>query len=164
MAGAGVKVKSKKRLFVRLDYCIGCRACESACRSRFKGEARIRYAPVSETVLVPLPCRHCAEPLCAAACPFEVIKKDESTGIVYQSSVHCVGCKSCIIACPFGVLDKDLLRRMAQKCSLCQDREEGPRCAASCPTGALQFLDEEEAKELLVGKRVTARLPFWRRV
>lgn len=162
MASVGVKIK--KRLVVRLDYCIGCRACEAACRSRFKGEARIRYAPVGETVLVPLPCRHCAEPLCAAACPFEVIKKDEERGIVYQSSVHCVGCKSCILACPFGVLDKDLLRRIAQKCSLCEDREGGPRCAASCPTGALQFVDEEEMKELMVGKRVLSRLPFWRRV
>ncbi len=164
MAGAGVETKNVKRLFVRLDWCIGCRSCEAACRSRFKGEARIRYAEISETVLIPLPCRHCAEPLCAAACPFEVIKKDEERGIVYQSSVHCVGCRSCILACPFGVLDKELLRRIAQKCSLCQDRDGGPRCAASCPTGALQFVTEAEIKEQQVGKRSSARMPFWRRV
>ncbi len=156
--------QSKKRLFVRLDYCIGCRSCEVACRSRFKGEARVRYAEVSETVLLPLPCRHCEEPLCAAACPFGVIKKDNDRGIVYQSSVHCVGCKSCVLACPFGVLDKDLLRRIVQKCNLCQDRPDGPRCAASCPTGALQFIEESDLKEQMVGKRVGARLPFWRRV
>lgn len=162
---ASVKAKKEqKRLFLRLDYCIGCRACEAACRSRFKGEARIRYAAVADTALLPLPCRHCEEPLCVAACPFGVIKKDEEKGIVYQSSVHCVGCKSCILACPFGVLDKALLRRMAQKCSLCQDREAGPRCAATCSTGALQFLTEDEVKEQMVGKRVGARMPFWRRV
>lgn len=163
MSSVNVK-KEPRRLFLRLDYCIGCRACEAACRSRFKGEARIRYAPITDTALLPLPCRHCEEPLCAAACPFGVIKKDEDKGIVYQSSVHCVGCSSCILACPFGVLDKKLLRRMAQKCSLCQDREGGPRCAATCSTGALQFLTEEEIKEQLVGKRMAARAPFWRRV
>lgn len=163
MASACVKV-NKKRLVLRLDYCIGCRACEAACRSRFKGAARIRFASVGETVFVPLPCRHCEEPLCAAACPFDVLKKDGERGIVYQSSVHCVGCKSCIIACPFGVLDKELLRRMAQKCNLCSDRQGGPRCAASCPTGALQFIEEEETKEIRVGKQVASRLPFWRRV
>lgn len=163
MASAGVK-QQKKRLFVRLDYCIGCRACEAACRSRFKGEARVRYAEVSETALIPLSCRHCEEPLCAAACPFQVIKKDEERGIVVKSVLHCVGCKSCILACPFGVLDKGLLRRMAQKCSLCYDREDGPRCAATCPTGALQFIEEKELPEQMVGKRVGARMPFWRRV
>jgi|UniRef100_A0A7V3PU78 Fe-S-cluster-containing dehydrogenase component len=164
MAETGLKVKSRKRLFVRLDYCIGCRSCEAACRSRFKGEARVRYADLGESALVPLPCRHCDEPLCAAACPFEVIKKDEERGIVYQSSVYCVGCRSCILACPFGVLDKEVFRRIAQKCNLCYDRSEGPRCAASCPTGALQFATEEEVKDQLVGKRTGARHPFWRRV
>ncbi|MEO0080358.1 MAG: 4Fe-4S dicluster domain-containing protein [candidate division WOR-3 bacterium] len=153
-----------KRIVLRLDYCIGCRSCEAACRSRFKGEARVRFAEVSETALVPLPCRHCEEPLCAAACPFEVIRRDAGTGIVYQSSFHCVGCRSCILACPFGVLDKELFRRMAQKCNLCSDRPEGPRCVATCPTGALQFIEESELKELRTGVRVAARSPNWRRV
>jgi len=153
-----------KRLALRLDYCIGCRSCEAACRSRFKGEARIRYAEVAETALVPMPCRHCEEPLCAAACPFDVIRRDEKTGIVFQSSFHCVGCRSCILACPFGVLDTELLRRMSQKCSLCADREAGPRCAAACPTGALQFVNESELAEKKTGSRVFSRSPFWRRV
>ncbi len=163
MASTGIK-KSQKRLFIRLDYCIGCRACEAACRSRFKGEARLCHAEINETALIPLSCRHCEEPLCVAACPFNVIQKDEERGIVVKSVLHCVGCKSCVLACPFGVLDKELLRRMAQKCSLCYDRSAGPRCAATCPTGALQFIDEQELQEQMVGKRVAARVPFWRRV
>jgi len=151
-----------KRIVLRLDYCIGCRACEAACRSRFKGEARIRYGEVNEVVLMPLACRHCEEPLCVAACPFDVIKRTEA-GVVRQSSFHCVGCRSCALACPFGAIDTSLLRSISQKCSLCMDRPEGPRCVATCPTGALQFVEEKEVTESTVGVGFTAKHSHWRR-
>lgn len=152
---------NKRRIFLDLDYCIGCRSCEAACRSAFN-EARIRYGEVTETAFLPIACRHCDEPLCAAACPFEVLKVTES-GLVLQASFHCVGCKSCILACPFGVLDKNLLNHVSQKCNLCADRNQGPRCVASCASGALKFLTEDEAKKIMVGKRFLSRSPFWRR-
>lgn len=151
----------EKRIFLDLDYCIGCRSCESACRSAFS-EARIRYGEITETVNLPLACRHCEEPLCAAACPFEVLKVTEN-GLVLQASFHCVGCKSCILACPFGVLDSYLLNHASQKCNLCADRKDGPRCVATCPSGALKFMTEQEAKKTIVGKRFLSRSPFWRR-
>ena len=153
-----------KRLVVRLDLCIGCRACEAACRSRFKGEARIRYAEVSETVSVPMPCRHCEDALCAAACPFKVIVRDEQRGVVRQASFHCVGCRSCMLACPFGVIDTELLRDVSQKCSLCSDRPEGPRCATTCPTGALQFVEEEKLAEKKAGVGFAVRSVHGRRL
>lgn len=152
-----------KRIVLRPDYCIGCRSCEAACRSRFKGEARIRYGETAVTALLPMPCRHCAEPLCAAACPFQVIKRDEEAGVVLQASYHCVGCRSCALACPFGVIDAALLRRASQKCSLCNDRTEGPRCVTTCPTGALQFIEETELPDKKVGVEFTARSENWRR-
>ena len=151
-----------KRLVLRLDYCIGCQACEAACRSRFKGEARIRYAEANETTLLPMGCRHCEEPLCAAACPFEVIVKTEA-GPVQKSLFHCVGCRSCALACPFGVIDTSLARRMSQKCSLCADRPEGPRCVTTCPTGALQFVDDGVPAEVPTGSAFTARSVHGRR-
>ena len=153
-----------KRLTLKLDLCIGCRACAAACQSRFKNEARIRYAEVSETVLVPMPCRHCVDALCVAACPFEVLKRDEHTGVVYQATFHCVGCRSCALACPFGVIDTNLLRDVTQKCSLCSDRPEGPRCAATCPTGALQFVEEESLPEKKSGVGFAVRSLHGRRL
>lgn len=151
-----------RKLVLRLDYCIGCRACEAACRSRFKGEARIRYGEVTETALMPMACRHCDEPLCVAACPFQVLVRGED-GVVRQSSFHCVGCRSCVLACPFGVMDVSLRRSVSQKCTLCDDRPEGPRCAASCPTGALRFVEQKELVEVKVGVGVVARSVHRRR-
>lgn len=98
-----------------------------------------------------------------AACPFEVIRKDPETGVVSRSSFHCVGCRSCVLACPFGVMDTYLLRSTSQKCSLCQDREGGPRCATTCPTGALQYIEESELAEKKTGVGIAARSPHWRR-
>jgi len=153
----------QRRIVLDLDYCIGCRSCEAACRAAFKGEGRIRHGEIGVEAYLPLACRHCEDPLCAAACPVEAITRDEKTGIVKRSSFRCIGCSSCVYACPFGVIDAPLVRHIAQKCDLCKDREDGPRCVATCASGALQFLSDEEIEKVKVGVRVMARSPFWRR-
>jgi Fe-S-cluster-containing hydrogenase component 2 len=152
-----------RRLLLRLDYCIGCRACEAACRSRFKGEARVRVGGVAAAVQLPMACRHCLEPLCLSACPSDAIRRDETTGVVLRSGYHCTGCRSCAQACPFGVIESSLLRRVSEKCSLCADRAEGPRCAATCPTGALQYVEMVPGNETQVGVGFAARSPHGRR-
>ena len=152
-----------KRIVLKLDYCIGCRSCEAACRSRFKTEARIRFGEVNADTLLPQGCRHCDEPLCAAACPFQVIVRNPETGVVRKSDFHCVGCRSCALACPFGVIPLALVRHMSQKCTLCEDRPEGPRCVSTCPTGALQFIEQPDKAEKRTGARYTSRNAHWRR-
>ncbi len=153
----------EKNLIVDLDYCIGCQSCEAACRAAFKGEARIRYGWVRQSALIPAPCRHCADPLCAKACPESAMVRDETTGFVYRRSFLCIGCHSCIYACPFGVLEPTLVRHVVMKCDYCKDRHEGPRCAASCPSGALSFVAAEETVKSRVGARSISHSSFWRR-
>ncbi|MBM3332172.1 4Fe-4S dicluster domain-containing protein [candidate division WOR-3 bacterium] len=153
-----------KRIVLKLDYCIGCRSCEAACRSRFKVEARIRHGEATTDALLPQGCRHCDEPLCAAACPFQVIVRNPDTGVVRKSDFHCVGCRSCALACPFGVIPPSLARHMSQKCTLCSDRPEGPRCVQTCPTGALQFIEEEEQAGKKAGAGFAVRSVHGRRL
>ncbi len=152
-----------KRIVLRLDYCIGCRSCEAACRSRFKGEARIGLGELDSSTLLAQGCRHCEEPLCAAACPFQVIVRNPETGVVRKSDFHCVGCRSCSLACPFGVIEPGLVRQMSQKCTLCSDRPEGPRCVTTCPTGALRFVEEPDVPDKRTGARYLSRHAHWRR-
>lgn len=152
-----------RRIVLDLDLCCGCRSCEAACKVAFKGESRIRHADIENTAYLPLACKHCKEALCLASCPVNAITRDEKTGLVTRSSFICIGCKSCAYACPFGVIDAPLVRHISQKCNLCQDRAEGPRCVSACSSGALQFLDEEEIKKMEIGVRMVSRDMFIRR-
>jgi Fe-S-cluster-containing dehydrogenase component len=157
-----------KRIVLDLDYCIGCQSCSAACQAAFHGEARIRYGDVNPTVFLPMACRHCEEPLCAAACPFEVLYVTEPGKVVAHSNFRCTGCQCCILACPWGVIDQSLSRYIAQKCSQCIDRalqtgRSGPRCVSACASGALKFLDENELPKPEVGRRFVSKSPFWRR-
>jgi Fe-S-cluster-containing hydrogenase component 2 len=153
----------QKRIVLDLDLCCGCRSCEAACRAAFKGEARIRHGDISGVAYLPLACKHCKQPLCLAACPVEAITKDETTGLVVRSAMVCIGCKSCAYACPFGVIDAPLVRHLSQKCSLCADREEGPRCVAACSSGALQWLSDDEIERHEIGMRMVSKDLFFRR-
>ncbi|MCX7994570.1 MAG: 4Fe-4S binding protein [candidate division WOR-3 bacterium] len=152
-----------RRIILDLDLCCGCRSCEAACRSAFKGESRIRHGDIENVAYLPLACKHCKEALCRISCPVEAIKQEEKTGIVTRSSFRCIGCKSCSFACPFGVIEAPLVRHISQKCNLCDDREEGPRCVSACSSGALQFLDDTEIRKLEIGVRMVSKDAFIRR-
>jgi carbon-monoxide dehydrogenase iron sulfur subunit len=93
----------------------------------------------------------------------DAITRDEETGRVKKASLLCIGCKSCAYACPFGVIDDKLVRHVSQKCSLCDDREEGPRCVVACSSGALQFLSDEDIKQREIGMRMVSKDSFYRR-
>ncbi len=152
-----------RRIVLDLDLCCGCRSCEAACKVAFKGESRIRHADIENTAYLPLACKHCKEALCLASCPVNAITRDEKTGLVTRSSFVCIGCKSCAYACPFGVIDAPLVRHISQKCNLCEDRAEGPRCVSACSSGALQFLEEDEIKKMEIGVRMVSKDTFVRR-
>jgi len=134
------------------NRCTGCRYCEMACAYKHYGvidynKARRHVIFDPEHVLFEaVQCRHCEEPVCAAACPTEAIKKDEKTGWVLINPMKCIGCRSCTYACPIGVprFDEDL--KVAIKCDFC---DGDPWCAKYCSAQAIQVLPRAEALRLM---------------
>lgn len=121
----------------RKELCIGCRACQQACRERndlppgvfflrieavesLTGEVSVSYRART--------CMQCARAACIAACPNGAILRG-TDGIVHINASECSGCGSCVHACPFGamVMHED----RAAKCEQCTGSQ--PACAAACP-------------------------------
>ncbi len=105
-------------LAIDLNRCIGCKTCIVACRNFHElvnpAEAipnqmpyylRVEncwYGNYPEPALDSwvVPCQHCPDPLCVAACPEGAIKKDPQTGIVQIDKELCNGCNA--LAGQFG--------------------------------------------------------------
>ncbi len=149
--------------------CIGCRACEKACKEYNNLPAEpVPPSDLSATTwnlikqrqgvdpadwpFFNYQCMHCTDAACVIVCPTEALHKDEK-GFVAFDEDKCNGCGYCTQFCPFGVphlKDVDLMtgRAKAAKCTFCQDKVRagtgGPSCVEACPTGALTWGRREE--------------------
>jgi Fe-S-cluster-containing dehydrogenase component len=89
-----------------------------------------------------MPCFHCEDPWCVAACPTGAMQKRAKDGIVFIDFDLCVGCKACITACPWGAPQWNPETGKAVKCDYCMDRvDQGlkPACVTVCTTHCLDF-------------------------
>jgi anaerobic dimethyl sulfoxide reductase subunit B (iron-sulfur subunit) len=125
--------------------CIGCRACEMACKDknglpagpRFR---RVQYIeggtyPDVFAYKVNMSCNHCAEPACLPTCPTGAIWKHKENGVVDIDSTLCIGCRRCEAACPFGAPQFDPSDGLVKKCNMCIDELEAgrkPYCVMAC--------------------------------
>jgi anaerobic dimethyl sulfoxide reductase subunit B (iron-sulfur subunit) len=125
--------------------CIGCRACEIACKDknglaagpRFR---RVQYVeggtyPEVYAYKVNVSCNHCAEPACLPTCPTGALWKRQADGIVDIDSTLCIGCRRCEAACPYGAPQFDPEDQLVKKCNLCVDEIEAgrkPYCVMAC--------------------------------
>jgi len=125
--------------------CIGCRACEIACKDknglapgpRFR---RVQYIeggtyPNVFAYKVNMSCNHCAEPACLPTCPTGALFKRKKDGIVDIDSTLCIGCRRCEAACPYGAPQFDPIEKIVKKCNMCVDEIDAgrkPYCVMAC--------------------------------
>ena len=156
--------------FTDSTLCIGCKACEVACKEWNEvpadgyvwtgrsydntgslGHSTYRHVKFIEHVENGLPrwdfssdvCKHCERAGCLEACPTGSIVRTEFGGVYVQPDV-CNGCGYCVVSCPFGVIDRRPEDGRAFKCTFCYDRQKAglkPACATACPTESIQYGD-----------------------
>jgi formate dehydrogenase iron-sulfur subunit len=155
--------------FTDATLCIGCKACEVACKQwndlpadgmAWSGQSYDNTLHLSATTWrhvsfteQALPdggvrwlfnsdvCKHCADAPCQEACPTGALIRNEFDNVYVQQDI-CNGCGYCVAACPFGVIARSEADGAAHKCTLCYDRQKDgfePACAKACPTQSIRF-------------------------
>lgn len=159
---------------VDIDLCIGCKACEIACKEWNDLEAeetsnfgsyqshedltpntwdlmRFNEIELADGGLAWLirkdSCLHCEDPGCLAACPAPGAIIQYENGIVDFDQTKCIGCQLCVSGCPFDIPRFDQESKKVYKCTMCVDRVSNglePACVKACPTGSIRFGTKEE--------------------
>jgi formate dehydrogenase iron-sulfur subunit len=159
----------KKAILIDTSKCIGCRACQAACKqwnqlpaeeTTFNGNyenppqlspdtwMRITFKEAEENGKLDWyfgnnRCMHCTDAACMIVCPVGAIYRTE-TGSVAINNDKCIGCNYCVANCPFQAMSFDRQSNHPVKCTMCIDRTANdfiPACAKACPTGAIEYGD-----------------------
>ncbi len=160
-------------LLITPELCIGCRACQVACKSwnQLPGDKtvnsgtyenpinltphlynKIRYMEVPSGkdplrwLFVNQRCMHCEDAGCMKICPSPGALYRTPEGAVAFNQDKCIGCRFCAAGCPFDIPRYDEKGKVT-KCHLCFDRisnKMAPACAKTCPTEAIKYGPREE--------------------
>lgn len=139
-------------MLVDVTRCIGCRACQVACKKKNNLPPDAETLPANRTFPEALSattfslvefhqvggdaqhpevhpvkkqCMHCLEPACVSVCPVAAMYKTARGPVVYDAE-KCIGCRYCMLACPFNVpkFEWDSANPQIRKCQMCADLTE----------------------------------------
>lgn len=140
----------RKGFFTDTTLCIGCKACEVACKEwnqlpadgyEFTGMSYDNTQELSGNtwrhvafieqfdkeqnqqrwLMESDVCKHCTHAGCLDVCPTGALVRTEFGTVVLQEDI-CNGCGYCVVACPFGVISERQDTKTMGKCTLCYDR------------------------------------------
>lgn len=123
-------------ILVNSNLCDGCMNCENMCAS-VHNASRIKIIE-HDSSFYSIVCQHCESAPCKKICPTEAISDECVDG------EKCIGCGLCVMVCPFGAMT--FQSKVAEKCDLCADREEGPACIKACTKRAISVADPQKVK------------------
>ena len=125
-----------EKISVNSNLCDGCLNCENMCASVHTA-ARIKIIE-HESSFYGIVCQHCESAPCIKICPTDAISDEK------VDTTKCIGCGLCVMVCPFGAMT--YTAKIAEKCDLCADREEGPACVKACTKRAISVVDPDKVK------------------
>lgn len=142
-------------MVIDLDRCIGCMACQVACKLENDvalGTERIKVLTIGPTgtfpdlqmYFLPVMCQQCEDPFCVKVCPTGASYRRDEDGDVLIDQDICIGCQSCHRACPYELNNFNNEMRVMDKCTLCihlQEIGEQPACVKNCAGRAMLFGD-----------------------
>ncbi|MDI6853933.1 MAG: 4Fe-4S dicluster domain-containing protein [Deltaproteobacteria bacterium] len=140
-----------KAVLIDTSKCIGCRACQVACKSwnDLPGKSttfsdtwenpkfldshnytRVLFREISQPggdlkwQFIKRQCMHCLTPACASACPVGALIRLPEGPVVYNDD-KCIGCRYCMMACPFQIpkFEWESAVPLIRKCTFCADRQ-----------------------------------------
>jgi formate dehydrogenase iron-sulfur subunit len=150
----GAEQQERVGFFTDTSVCIGCKACEVACKEwnalptdglTWTGESYDNTSALGANtwrhvafveqeqqgggirwLMSSDVCKHCTHAACLDVCPTGALFRTEFDTVVVQEDI-CNGCGYCVPACPFGVLGKreEPDDGRVWKCTLCYDRLKG---------------------------------------
>ena len=166
---------------VDVAKCNGCYNCQLACKDEHAGNDWTPYAKpqpdigqfwlrLQENVGGTIPkvkihyvahlCNHCDKAACMEACGRGAVYRRDD-GLVILAPEKCDACGKCMDACPYGAIFKNDELGICQKCTGCAHLLDNgyklPRCVEACPTDAMQFGEEADLQDFIIG--ATVRMP-----
>ncbi len=157
---------AQNTLVIDLDRCIGCCACEIACKMENNVPLGVYYNkvlgigptgvfPNIKQYYFPTVCQNCRDAPCVKACPTGASYKT-ADGQVLVDKEKCIGCRMCMVACPYGARSFNPETKVVEKCTLCrhlQEVGENPACVKVC-CARCRFFGDIDDPESIVSQKV----------